>query len=491
MRLVSDPLNKWSRQTHQDLIENNDKKSHADDIEISLPFLINIFVTHLRVIFPICLIKQSSILGFSIAEALYVSSVVFYWLSLYVLDKIVFVFPYGSCFHFSWNVISGQLFTLGQFEFRVLLLLTCLQRCHYEEDTARSNKHEEQYCRNDDLFVSPFSVSEVAVLPDDVRGLGRLVYLDFLLYTSIKPSRKCVIYLKVLKRFIKTRLGLKSHKDVAWSSQLFEFLVFQVVDFCLNLCLSFQVLILYSFSSLFEQIYDPKVVEGNSSRGNLDHFLLDIDIFVKEIWLFFKTFFHLVFDPSPEAVDVRFKWSANLSALLLPIFFLLFYKVFVESGLDFKLESVVAGRDCIYVVLDIFVLLQTLDVVDIVDDKQGNKDCSACDNQTLLLTDSYVLGKHLAGNLYKYLGEVWAALIHIEAWLGFVDKLVELVFYHTRRLSGAVIIQPLFYFVSVQIRAAVGRVFEWLVFAVKVWVGGLRDDASVENRFSCVFTQSI
>lgn len=172
-------------------------------------------------------------------------------------------------------------------------------------------------------------------------------------------------------------------------------------------------------------------------------------IFIKIIWRFRKTFLHFVFDPSPETLDIRFKYSVILCALFFPIFFLLFLEVFKKVRLDFEFNGVVSGRDCIYVVFYIFVLLQTLYVVDIVDDKEGNEDCCTCYDKTLLLAYSYLLRRQLTSNLDEELRVGRTALFVIETRLCCVDERVEFLCDCTRRLPNAVLIQPSFNFFCV------------------------------------------
>ena len=96
---------------------------------------------------------------------------------------------------------------------------------------------------------------------------------------------------------------------------------------------------------------------------------------------------------------------------------LLGHVVFEELRSDVKLNGVVTSRDGLHIPLNVVVLLSLLDVVNIIDDKKSDKNCSASNRQTLLLSIDGSVHINYAGDLEEHLGVAGATLFCIETCL--------------------------------------------------------------------------
>jgi hypothetical protein len=112
-------------------------------------------------------------------------------------------------------------------------------------------------------------------------------------------------------------------------------------------------------------------------------------------------------------------------ALCLPCVHLLEQKVLIEGRFDVELDGVVAGRDGLDVPLDIVVLLHLLDVVDVVDHKEGNEHSCAPNVETFYLARWKIFLRHDTADLDEHLGVRCTALNLIEALFGALNEGAE------------------------------------------------------------------
>ena len=89
------------------------------------------------------------------------------------------------------------------------------------------------------------------------------------------------------------------------------------------------------------------ILKGKSSHGNFD--LVVILIFEAESSLLRKKLFHFAFDPSSETLNARLENSAVPSTFPVPGLFLSLQEAIEEARSNVKLDSVVTGCNCAYI----------------------------------------------------------------------------------------------------------------------------------------------
>ena len=207
-----------------------------------------------------------------------------------------------------------------------------------------------------------------------------------------------------LKSTIDSFLVFESHEHRAWSDKLVELLILKLVDLMLEQLLLSPVFSLDGISTLSEQVDDIGVLEGQSRHSNLD--VLYWLVLKTEVGQLADPSLHLFLDPVLEALDARLEELALFSALASVVLHLLVHEVFEEGWVKIELDREVTSSDSLDIPLDIVVLLHLLDVVQIVNDKERDKDSGTTEDESTLLPLHKVSKGQTAADLDEHLGAI-------------------------------------------------------------------------------------
>ena len=154
-------------------------------------------------------------------------------------------------------------------------------------------------------------------------------------------------------------------------------IVLHIVDLFVNFFHSFPVFTLNAIASLAQKVDRLTIVicEGGDSDFDLLYRLL----LKAKIGQQGQPALHFRRDPVPERVRPRIVGLSGPSQLLLEEALGLLVEPLVEKvRRDVKFDRVVAGRDRFHVPLHVAELLVLADVVEVVDDEEGQEDGCAC-----------------------------------------------------------------------------------------------------------------
>ena len=172
-----------------------------------------------------------------------------------------------------------------------------------------------------------------------------------------------------------------------------------------------------------------------------------------------KALFHLELDPVAERLDqgcVLYTFSFLQSD---PLTGLVIQPVLVEVECNVKFNGIVASCDRLDVPLYIVVLLHLLDVVDVVEDEQRDKDSHTSQEERVFLADHDLVLCKGAGDLNVDQAGVSVALLIVESLCSLVDVSSE-VLNLADLLAHALFLNIIHELVSFQEAGTIGRVGE-------------------------------
>ena len=199
---------------------------------------------------------------------------------------------------------------------------------------------------------------------------------------------------------VDTFFRLPGHENRDRSAKAFKGSGLGDLNLTLELGLLFPVLSLDGCSTKAKQVNDFLVLEGKCGDGNLSVGY----ILVTKVWELLNALFNLSCDPGTETLAIRPASLAGSLLLGVPIISGLELPVGEESWVDIKLNSVVTRSDSLHIPFNVIVLLNLLDVVEVIDNKEGNEDGSATKQKSALLTTTDLSLRNQAANLHEHLG---------------------------------------------------------------------------------------
>ena len=223
------------------------------------------------------------------------------------------------------------------------------------------------------------------------------------------------------------------------------------------------------------------VTESEGRDSDLDRF----DLVVAQVWQLPEAFLHLILDPALEGLHLGEVLNVLDRLLLDPLVMLFRQVVLKELRLDVELNRVVASCDGLDIPLDIVVLLRLLDIIDIINDKQGNEDGGAAGKQALLLPGDHQRVIHYAGHLKEKERVLSRALLSIEALLVAHHEAVQILNL-ALGLADAILRQVSLQLLHIQERGALVGILEHGIGANCADLARRLDDSSVENGLPCV-----
>ena len=90
-----------------------------------------------------------------------------------------------------------------------------------------------------------------------------------------------------------------------------------------------------------------------------------------------------------------------------------------------ELDSIIPSSDSFHIPFDVAVFLEFLDIIDVVDHEQSQKDSCTAHNQTKLLLLVHLSRGHDAGHLEEHVSVSTATLRFVETWGITLDQTFE------------------------------------------------------------------
>ena len=130
----------------------------------------------------------------------------------------------GAAIHY-WSAVDGG----------GVLVKEAIRALGAEEDHQEGARQEEdEQDSHEDTLAEACPLCELPVLPDDVRGLGRLLNIDLVLvqpYELILQIRIILTQLFHSERAVHALLALEGHEDGAGRREVLQVIIFHIVDF--------------------------------------------------------------------------------------------------------------------------------------------------------------------------------------------------------------------------------------------------------------------
>ena len=128
-----------------------------------------------------------------------------------------------------------------------------------------------------------------------------------------------------------------------------------------------------------------RVVKCECNNSNLNwsvsfFFSFTINVEAREIGV---SRFHFIFDIGSKLANLRYRIS---------LIEVLFLEVLIHLWINFELKRVISSRCRLYIIFDVSILLNTLNILDTVVDKQVDPDAEASYGKTVDFSNSQLLG---------------------------------------------------------------------------------------------------